>query len=385
MDLDHNRPLQPVMFHFMDTWHYTESKFTRMRPAFIALLAVQLLIHGSATVAVDEVADKQRKATWLFQLDNDLFTNSDSNYTNGVRFALMRPIESTSLKGVLRPLNEMTGSREGGFFSRLSALTPSPDVQWDWGIGLTQLMFTPDDPQALSAPPGQRPYAGWLGLELSLHAKDVRALNSVILSIGVTGDPSLAQEAQDWVHRNISHSPIFQGWDSQVPTEVTVNLNFDRKRRLHTLGNATADWPVNMDGYLEWGLGIGNFRTDAYVGALVRMGYNLPASYMKPQIQLGTYAHQLFLSERVTRSNWSIGIFMGGRATAVAHDITLDGPLFRSHDGVRSETLVAEWTAGIGIRYRHLTFSFARTARTHEFVGQLNNHRFGSMLVSFEY
>lgn len=344
------------------------------------IIAATGLAHGAAETSGQAAL---RPSIWLFQLDNDLFTDSDNNYTNGVRIALMRPINKAALSGLQKPLNEMTGSRKRGPFSRLSALTQSEEIQLDWGLGITQMMFTPDDPEALIAPPGQRPYAGWLGFEVSLHAKDTRALNSVILSIGMTGDPSLAEQAQKSVHRHISDSAIFKGWASQVPFEPTVNLNFDRKRRFQSIGNATSDWPVNIEGYFEWGLGLGNFRTDAYIGSLFHIGYNLPASYMQPRIQLGSYAHQLFVSERKVQSDWSFGIFFGGRGTAVAHDITLDGPLFRSYSGVDTESLVGEWISGFGVRYRSVTITFARTARTREFDGQLQNHRFGSLLVSF--
>ena len=51
-------------------------------------------------------------------------------------------------------------------------------------------MFTPEDPNAPKSPPGESPYAGWVGLGISLHAKDTHALNSAELSIGTVGPNS---------------------------------------------------------------------------------------------------------------------------------------------------------------------------------------------------
>jgi hypothetical protein len=243
----------------------------------IATLSLPLaLLAIVPTLSAEE--EEPQPSYVIFQLDNDLFTGSDRDYTNGARFAYMRPIRKERLNSFQNWLHDMTGAGKHPLFSRLTNFVNPEDIRYDWGFGLTQLMFTPQDPEALEAPMGQRPYAGWLGTEFSLHAKDQNALSSVILSIGVTGKYSLAQETQEWVHRNISDSPIFQGWDSQVPAEVTLNINIDRKRRMEWLAQNSRDWVIEFDGYMEWGAALGNFRTDAYLGTLVRAGYNLPVT-----------------------------------------------------------------------------------------------------------
>jgi hypothetical protein len=319
----------------------------------------------------------------IFQLDNDLFTNSDRDYTSGSRLAWLQPIPEESMNRFQGWLKELSGASQNPVFGRLTTFIEPETIRYDWGTGLTQLMFTPDDPTLPAAPPGDRPYAGWLGIELSLHAKDTSSLSSVIFSIGTTGPNAFAEEAQEWVHRNISNSPIYQGWDSQVPGELTLNLNIDSKRRLAGLASASADWLLELDGYIEWGTALGNFRTDAYVGALMRAGYNLPVQYMTPRVQLGSYSHELFLSDTVEDNGWSLYAFGGARGSAVAHDITLDGPVFRDYDAaVSSEPWVGELVAGIGLRFHDLTLTFSRTFRSKEFESQASSHQFGSVLVS---
>ncbi len=320
---------------------------------------------------------------WILQWDNDYLAGTDRDYTNGIRFAFSQELSANAvldnrLRRWLHPLLGSTGE------SRRSPLRlPGRDeVRFAWGVGVTQLMFTPDDPNALQAPPGERPYAGWLGLEMSLHAKTERSANSVTLVIGTTGQPSYARDTQNWFHENVSNSPLYQGWDSQVPAEPTLNLQFDHKLRLPSRDLDTLLPGLSVDGYGEWGLGLGNFRTDAYVGMLLRGGYNLPARFTVPRVQLGSYGHRFFKAEEEYISNWSFIGFTGVRGTGVAHDITLDGPVFRSFDtGVNRQPWVGELLLGFGIRFKEMELSVSRTLRSKEFKNQSSKQHFGSVML----
>ncbi|MCD8482529.1 MAG: lipid A deacylase LpxR family protein [Verrucomicrobia bacterium] len=300
-----------------------------------------------------------------------MFTDTDRNYTNGARVALVRPIPEEQLTRLQTWMQNFTGRAE------------SIERTYTWGTGLTQLMFTPQDSEVAAPPPGQRPYAGWLGLELSLHAHNAQALNSFALVVGTTGKASMARQAQDFVHKHISNSPIFQGWETQAPFELTIGLHYDRKRNLTFLETISADLPVDVDGFIEWGAAVGNFRTDAYAGFMVAIGYNLPGTYVYPRIQLGSYVHRVAGREERLSNPVSVGIFLGGRGNAVLHDITLDGPLFRSWDyAVGSKPWVGEYVFGVGVRYSRFGLIFSRTFRSKEFKDQTEAHRFGSVQLT---
>ncbi len=74
------------------------------------------------------------------------------------------------------------------------------------------------------------------------------------LNIGTVGPNARAKEVQDFVH-DIKGVEQFQGWDSQIPNEVTVNLFFSQKRRLTFLETGYSGFSV--DGFGEWGFGSG--------------------------------------------------------------------------------------------------------------------------------
>lgn len=317
----------------------------------------------------------------ILQVDNDLFTGSDRNYTNGLRLAYIQEIPQGKgldplLTKSLQPLSDFARRLP---ISQLQTFE-ADELRYAWGCGLTQLMFTPEERTTALPPAGERPYAGWLGFEFSLHAKSDDAVSGLTLTLGTTGDASLAGETQDWWHGVIGSS-LFQGWDSQVPAEMTLNLHLDYKRRLGFF-DPTETWPLQLDGYYEWGGALGNFRTDAYVGGLLRCGYNLPATYSVPRIQLGSYGHALFKEDPPDQQLFSVVAFAGLRGTTVLHDITLDGTVFRDGDtSTESEPLVGEFIYGLSIRYGWLELSASRTRRSDEFEGQARNHSFGSFMV----
>jgi hypothetical protein len=356
-----------------------------MKPGCSVLLGTLCAVLAFDCAASDRFGFLPDKgdANLTFYLDNDLFANTDQNYTNGIRLSWISgsrdPNEFGRVQRFLKRLNGDSESR--ALFRKLSGFSGHETLEYNYGFSLTQLMFTPEDLQAPVAPPGQRPYAGWLGVDLSLQTKDDRALNALSLAIGTTGPHSYAQEAQDFVH-DIRGLEEFQGWDSQIPNEATLNLYSTQRRRL-TLNDP--GWGAfGIDGFTEWRLAVGTFLTGANVGTLIRFGWNLPLDFADARLSVTAYSHQPFTSSRTQRSSWSLYGVVGALGSVVAHDITLDGPVFRNFDtGTSSETLVGELYAGFGIRYRRWNFSYVHTYRSREFKGQDDAPSFGSLTLSY--
>ncbi|MBT65139.1 MAG: hypothetical protein CML13_18230 [Puniceicoccaceae bacterium] len=344
-------------------------------------LRISLLVSSLIASALS-AAEPHSPWQLIGQWDNDLLTGSDDGYTNGARIAFVRPITAGSEEYYFlqNTLNSLTGSERGNRISNFR-FPDEGEVTFQYGVGLTQLMFTPEDSTATTPPRGERPYASWLGLEFSLQAAAGDSASSATLSIGTTGKNSYGEEAQEWVHRNISDSPLFQGWDSQAPGELTINLHLDHKQRLRFLDH-TQNWPIQIDGFYEWGGALGNFRSDAYLGALLRIGHNLPENYITPRVQLGSFTATIFDNERPANQDFAIYAYTGARGYAVLHDISLDGPLFRDWDeSVDSEPWVGEFSFGIATRYKLVEVSLSHTLRSDEFKHQNNSSRYGSVLL----
>ena len=96
-----------------------------------------------------------------FQLDNDLFANTDKDYTNGARlFCITDGREEpdfSDMEAWLANLQRQAPDVITGFHSLEAPV-------YNYGISLTHLIFTPCDFNASEAPPRERPYVGWLYL-----------------------------------------------------------------------------------------------------------------------------------------------------------------------------------------------------------------------------
>lgn len=303
-------------------------------------------------------------------LDNDLFANTDRDYTNGARMSwISSNRDITDLGSFQRMLRRLSGDPDSlKIFQKVTGFEDPEDIQYNYGFSLTQLMFTPESAAPYVQPAGERSYAGWLGMGFSLHVKDDRILNSIEFMVGTTGSNSLAENSQDFIH-SIRGIDKFNGWDYQIPNEITADLSFVQKRRADFV-----KWKygaVRMDGLTEWGARLGTFRTSAHLGGFFRAGFNLPPDFSDPRLSDTAYSNLYFDSDDPYVGHWSVYFLFGATGRGVAFDATLDGPLFSDFNtNVTREPFVGEVFGGGGIRYRQVELSYVHTWRSQEYEEQ---------------
>ncbi len=318
--------------------------------------------------------------------DNDIFTGTDQDYTSGVRLSWLSDYSSNSnsvpaFQYHANRLSEALASNR--FTSSLWGLDHQQGVDYRYGVGLTQQIFTPevfDGPRPLD----ERPYAGWLGLGLSVHISDKNVVNSITGSIGVVGPASLAEETQDFIHRVID-TDLFDDWDSQIPNELTFDLTFSQKRRFHYFSEEDfALFPFALNGSTEVALSLGSRLTAATLGWHFQLGYNLPEGFSDSK--LSPTSNSLSWDIDPSQSNLSCFLVAGIEGKAVLHDITLDGPVFRSFDtNASSQPFTFDFYYGAAVRYKSCEFIYTQTIRTKEYTSQANSQRFGSLAFRIHY
>lgn len=364
-----------------------------MYPRMTISLVMAWFLAGSQALWGQEAADggpaepfESESGQYLtFYLDNDLFSGEDQDYTNGARVSWIS--ENRPAFGYVparQVLEKLSGAEENSSLIRRLSGFERGDIEQgnvvvNYGLSITQLMFTPVDFESPVQPPGQRRYAGWLGIGFSLHAKNERVLNSAELILGTVGPRSYAEQTQNFIH-DIRGIPEFQGWDDQVPNEFTLDLSFVQKRRLRFLERPERSF--SMDGFSELGARLGTLRTAAYVGGFLRVGFHLPADFSDPRISATGNSHRLFESGLKTDSDWSLYGLAGAEAAGVLHDATLDGPLFKNFDtGISREPWVGEAYLGFGVRWKSIEFSYVHTFRSQEYEEQSGGSEFGSLAL----
>ncbi len=359
----------------------------RIAVNYFTKAAVPLLIAGSFfpyTNGAEESSSVANDPGYLtFFLDNDLFAGTDQNYTNGARISYItegRPI--IDIPFIQESLQRFSADGEGkSLLQRIWGFEDPNKVKYSYGFALTQLMYTPKNLLTPTAPPGERPYAGWAGIGFSLHARDERILNTVEISLGVVGPHARAQETQNFIHdlRNIDK---FRGWDSQIPNEVTLNLHFEQKRRWTDLRKLDLPFDLEIDGFHETGYSLGTQLTEAHLGFLIRLGWNLPIEFSDARLTPTAHTQRLFSGDSSNNHKWSFYVLGGARVSGVLHDITLDGPVFRDFNtGVKREPWVGEVYAGFGVRYVGWEFNYVHTFRSKQFKSQNESQSFGSIAI----
>lgn len=359
---------------------------------------------GSARAEGCSAAQTVRFRGLTARLENDLFANTDRNYTNGVAFtAVSRDIadglRTECLPTAIRLHAELIKALDPGFWADAGRPAHSQNVVVKFG----QSMYTPGDPRRTDLIADDRPYAGLLYVGLSWNRRrhaprsDTEMLDTREITVGVIGPGSLARQAQNLIHDAIG-SERFLGWSHQLGNEPALQLAMDRKfRNFRGTGSITPGFTA--DSIRTLGLRLGNIETSVAVGVEGRVGWNLPNDF-------GTYPIRPGAENRppspasiqgdgsdATRAGAGprAGVHLFGtlEGKLVAHDFSLDGNLLRSSHHVTRQPWVAQAAFGLsaqGVVAGHgIKLAVMRVYRSREFKEQESTHAYGSIALSIGY
>jgi len=352
----------------------------KLRAFSPAVLCALLALPACLPAAAGEDAGPAHRRHWTVSayLENDLFVDTDRDYTNGTGINFISPditgyLDDPVLPAWLRAVNQrLTWIHPGG-----------DDLQRNLTVSLAQKIYTPSDFTS-DGLAGVRPYSGWLYLGLGYHARGRRHMDSYELDLGIVGPASLARETQDLVH-DLRGIRRFQGWDNQLENEPGVQFIFERKLRwLHT---APAGVLPNWDVISHYGVSLGNVATYANTGAALRVGWRVPDDFGTSSLRPGGNnsspgSDDSRLHERPFGGAHG---FLSTDLRLVARDIFLDGNTFAAGPRVDKRHLVGEAAVGFSATFYGIKASLARVIRSREFKGQTRHHSYGSVSLSYTY
>ena len=296
------------------------------KTAATALLTLGVTLPGAAPAEVE----------WFsFTMDNDLFAGNDNGYTNGLYVAWFDGPDGEE-------------KAAPGFLAR--AMTWSlPDhdgTAFEVDIGTVgQVMVTPDDitldPPLL--PPDDLPYAGMLYYTDTFIQVHETYADSIGVTIGVVGENSFAEDAQELVHEIISaDEPCC--WDDQLDDEVVFQVSRGRVWKTWVSDAGNSDLLLFTD------IALGTISSSVGAGVMVRYGKQLSR----------TFAQALLVGSRTmnpvaTQSGWYV--FAGARAAYVGNNIFLDGSKSYDDDFEEIEYQEDSISATLGLAYSWKAFS----------------------------
>lgn len=313
--------------------------------------------------------------------ENDLFADTDLNYTNGMRASW---VSADMHDFLLEKQNTYEWIEEVNSFLKpfQPDLGKSPDVHTNVVFSIGQLMFTPEDKFKQVLDETDRPYAGWLYAGVGYQARTGTKLHSFEINVGVVGPAAFAREAQDLIHdaRGIER---FHGWGNQLNNELGVQLIFERKRRFTPFDkNIIAN--IGTDIITHWGGSLGNVATYLNAGVEWRVGRSLPRDFGMSTLRPGGEGNNPGIGDPKLR-HLQIHGFVATDARLVGHNIFLDGNSFSDSHKVAKKPWVADATVGVSAVYQRWNLSYSQVYRTREFKGQQKAQKYGSLSVSYSY
>lgn len=336
------------------------------------------------------------------RLENDLFTGTDQNYTNGVVFNAV----SHDIAGKLRveclptPVRlhaELIKFMNPDFWADTENSAHTQNVAVKFG----QSMFTPKDFSRTDLITGDRPYAGLLYVGMSWNRRkhepqsNLEMLDTREITLGVIGPLALAEQSQNLFHDAIG-AARFLGWQHQLKNEPALQLAMDRKFKEYRGTGAIAPG-FSADSIRSLGLRLGNIETSAALGIQGRIGWNLPNDFGTYPIRPGAEnrppsaasIHSDQATSALAGPRPGVHLFGTMETKLVAHDFSLDGNLFRSSHSVTRRPWVTQAAIGIsaqGMVAGHGTkLAVMRVYRSREFEEQGPSQAYGSVALSLEF
>jgi lipid A 3-O-deacylase len=341
-----------------------------------------------------ELKAEEAALPWTLNVyfENDLFGQSDRNYTNGIRFSWISPDISSyesdeRLPSWLRDTNDFLHFfHDRSQLKRCSAArkekTKGDCLSRNLVVSFGQLIYTPENVESASLIKTDRPYAGYLYMGFAYHTRSDNRLDSIEFDIGLVGPASLAQESQDFIH-DLRDFDKFQGWDNQLDNELGLGMLYERKQR--AFRRSFFQEQLQHDFITHAGLSLGTVSTYLNTGFEYRIGRYLPDDFGTSSVRPGGDSASPGRQDPRLRRNFLSGVhlFIAADARLVARDIFLDGNTFEDSHSISKKRMVGDISIGINFVSGRWKFSYAQVFRSKEFDQQPNSHEYGSMTISY--
>ena len=281
-----------------------------------------------------------------FNYENDFFSATDKNYTQGYNLELVAP-------GLVKnPINYL--------------FIKPKNTKTRFGISIEHIGFTPSDFVSPEIQIGDRPFSAAIMLKSFKIDMDTIASWRIAqsLSLGLIGPGAFGKEMQVEIHE-ITGNKIPGGWDNQIKNDVVINYRLDYEKQLYRYQNI-----FNLNGQST--VQLGTLFTNASLGLNTSIGFlNNPFAQTKKH------------------SNFQFYLYSQPIVSAVAYDATLEGGLFNKDSPYTIassdiERLTAQFNYGIVLKTKTLYFEYARTAITREFSSG-SSAKWGGFKVGFTF
>ncbi len=315
----------------------------------ILILTASLLHHASilAQAMDNSVSYRNIPGDKYFRInyENDFFTASDRDYTQGILIEKVCPDFSR--------------------FPLMKVLGHPKHSNLKYGLAIEHNAYTPNQINEYAIQYGDRPYAGVLLLKTFLIAANYarRQQFSVSFSTGLIGPGAGGELIQRTIHHWINYTQP-QGWHNQIRNDLVLNYQVDGEKEIYQYGN---HFSISSYGAVR----LGTLSDKLSAGFTASMG-DFKSSFTQPVLVKRPF-------------QWYIYCQLLGNA--VGYDCTLQGGVLNHSSvytiaGSEINRLTLQNKFGIVLIFQSLYLEYYRTGLTEEFKTSLY-HRTGGIQIGF--
>ena len=312
----------------------------------LLFLLLPTLIYAQKIDNMASFRNIQDDRYFRFNYDNDYFTSTDFNYTQGYNFEFVLP----SLRK--NPVNYLFFKPKGNGFK--------------YGLSVEHIGYTPKQYKFPEIQFGDRPFAAAIMLKSFAIATDTLNNSRFVssLNVGIIGPGAFGKEMQVAIHEATANT-IPRGWNNQIKNDVVVNYEVSYEKQLLRYRNLVSLQTLGT-------ARIGTLFTNASIGVNGVVGIiNSPFAsvYQKNKFALYFYSQ--------------------GIVNAIGYDATLQGGVFndKSPYTIASSDinrLTAQHNFGLVLQTRTLYFEYSRSMLTREFNSG-HSAKWGGIKIGFTF
>ncbi len=297
--------------------------------SFLLFLLIPFLLSAQKIDNLASFRDIKSDSYFRFNYDNDYFSGTDENYTQGYSFELVAPFLEKNPANYLFLIPENSEIKHGLALEHIGFTAPD--------IGSPEIQF------------GDRPFAAAIMLKSFAITIDTLAKSRIAssLSLGLIGPGAFGEEMQVGIHK-ITGNTIPRGWRNQIKNDVVINYELAYEKQLFRAGDYVS---LQSNSTAR----IGTLFTNASLGLNTNIGLinsAFSANKRKSKFQLYGYSQVL-------------GNIIGYDATQQGGVFNNDSPYTIPSDEISRFT--GQFNYGIILKTKTLYFEYSRTVLTREF------------------
>jgi len=303
-----------------------------MKSILLSLLLVLFLPELLVAQKIDNLAsfrDLEGDSYFRYHYDNDYFSGTDENYTQGYSLEIVAPIIKKN------PINYL--------------LIKPLNSELRYGLAIEHIGFTPPSIGNPDIQVGDRPFAAAIMLKNFSIATDtlVKSRLSSSLILGIIGPAAFGKEMQVGIHK-ITGNTIPKGWKNQIKNDMVLNYEISYEKQLIRAGN---HFSLQSNSTAR----VGTLFTNAAVGFNTTLGLiNCPFSAKNIKKKFQFYAYSQVLGN------------------LIGYDATLQGGLFKKSSpytipSAEISRFTGQFNYGLILKTKTLYFEYSRTVLTREF------------------